>query len=105
MRPLFAMVLLASLVSLTQGAAALTLDTRTPTNADGSTKFVDPDDKVDNLAAPSTNGSASGMKTFRSGNSTFSFGITHGDSRSGFGSAAPFGSFGFNHSQRGFNPD
>ena len=96
MKPLFLGVLLASALGLAQGAAALTLDTRTPVNPDGSAKFVDPDQKVENLTSPSSNGSAPGMKTFRSGNSTFSFGVTRGESASPFGRVSPFNNFGAN---------
>jgi hypothetical protein len=102
MKPLFLGILLASAFGLAQGAAALTLDTRTPANPDGSAKFVDPDQKVDNLTSPSTNGSAPGMKSFRSGNTTFSFGVTHDDGRSNFGRVSPFNNFGANRF-RGFD--
>ena len=99
MKPLFLGVLLASALGFAQGAAALTLDTRTPVNPDGSAKFVDPDQKVENLTSPSSNGSAPGMKSFRSGNSTFSFGVTRGESASPFGRVSPFNNFGPNRSR------
>lgn len=102
MKPLFFGILLASaglLASapgLAPGAAAFTMDTRTPLNSDGSAKFVDPDQQVENLTSPSANGAAPGMKTFRSGNTTFSFGVTHNDGRSNFGRVSPFNNFGAN---------
>jgi hypothetical protein len=96
MKPLFLGVLLASALGFAQAAAALTLDTRTPVNPDGSAKFVDPDQKVENLTSPSSNGSAPGMKTFRSGNSTFSFGVTRSEPASPFGRVSPFSNFGAN---------
>jgi hypothetical protein len=102
MKPLFLGILLASALGLAQGAVALTLDTRTPANPDGSAKFVDPDQKVDNLTSPSTNGSAPGMKSFRSGSTTFSFGVTRDDGRSNFGRVSPFSNFGANR-LRGFD--
>jgi hypothetical protein len=77
-------------------AGAFTLDTRTPTNPDGSAKFADPDQQVQNLTSPSTNGSTPGTKTFRSGNTTFSFGVTRDDGRSSFGRVSPFNSYGAN---------
>ena len=94
MKQLLFGVLLTSALGLAQGAGALTLDTRTPLNPDGSAKFVDPDQQVENLTSPSAKGSAPGTKTFRSGNSTFSFGITHDDGRPGFGRVSPFNNFG-----------
>ena len=96
---------LAATLALSQAAGAFTLDTRTPLNPDGSAKFVDPDQRVENLTSPSTNGSASGSKTFRSGNTTFSFGVTRDDSRSSFGRASPFGGYGFNRGFRGSDRD
>jgi hypothetical protein len=96
MKPLFLGILLASALGLAQGAAAFTLDTRTPTNPDGSAKFVDPDQPAANLSSPSTNGSAPGMKSFRSGNTTFSFGVTRNDGQSNFGRVSPFNNFGAN---------
>ena len=68
----------ASRVSPTRNADPLTRP-RTPTNPDGSAKFADPDQQVQNLTSPSTNGSTPGTKTFRSGNTTFSFGVTGND--------------------------
>jgi hypothetical protein len=103
MKPLFLGVLLASALGVAQGAAALTLDTRTPANPDGSAKFVDPDQQVDNLSSPSTKGSSPGMKSFRSGNTTFSFGVTRDDGRSNFGRVSPFNNFGANRF-RGSDP-
>jgi hypothetical protein len=90
-----------------QGAGAFTLDTTPPRNADGSAKFGDPDRATENLTAPPTNGSAPGTKTFRSGNSTFSFGITRQDENrsSFFGRARPFSNFGPNRSFSDFNRD
>jgi hypothetical protein len=102
MKPLFLGVLLAAALGLAQGAAAFTLDTRTPLNSDGSAKFIDPDQQVENLTSPSTNGSAPGMKTFRSGNTTFSFGVSRDDGRSNFGRVSPFNNFGANRF-RGFD--
>ncbi len=98
-------VLLASALSFANGAGALTIDTRSAVNPDGSAKIVDPDRQVDNLTSPSANGSTAGSKTFRSGNSTFSFGITRSDERPGFGRASPLNNFGFNRGLRGFNSD
>ena|SRR5882672_5904104 len=94
MKPLFFGLLLASALGFAQAAGAFTLDTRTPTNPDGSAKFVDPDQQVQNLTSPSTNGATPGTKTFRSGNTTFSFGVT--DGRSNSGRVSPFNSFGAN---------
>jgi hypothetical protein len=105
MKPFSAVALFASMVLLASGAAAFTLDTRTPTNPDGSAKFVDPDRQVENLTTPSVNGSAPGTTTFRSGNSTFSFGISRGDAGSGFARTSPFNNFGFNRGVSGLNRD
>jgi hypothetical protein len=96
MKPLFFGVLLASALGFAQAAGAFTLDTRTPTNPDGSAKFADPDQQVQNLTSPSTNGATPGTKTFRSGNTTFSFGVTRDDGRSSFGRVSPFNSYGAN---------
>src|SRR5437763_3185276 len=95
-------VLLAA--ALAPAAEAFTQDTRTPLNPDGSAKFVDPE-QVESLTSPSTNGSAPGNKTLRSGNTTFSFGVTRDDGRSTFGRASPLNSFGFNRGFRGFDRD
>jgi hypothetical protein len=103
MKPLFFGILLASALGLAQGAGALTLDTRTPANPDGSAKFVDPDQQVENLTSAATRGSAPGTKTFHSGNSTFSFGVTGGDGRPTFGRASPFNNLGVNRGLRGFD--
>ncbi len=92
MKPLFFGVLLASALGFAQTAGAFTQDTRTPLNPDGSAKFVDPDQQVQNLTSPSTSGSTPGTKTFRSGNTTFSFGVTGNDGRSSFGRVSPFNS-------------
>jgi hypothetical protein len=89
-------ILLAAAFGFAHEAAAFTLDTRTPTNPDGSAKFVDPDQQTENLTSPSLNGSTPGMKSFRSGNSTFSFGISRDDGRSNFGRVSPFNNFGAN---------
>jgi hypothetical protein len=105
MRPLFFVILLAFSLGTAQGAGALTLDTRSPANPDGSARFVDPDQQVEDLTSPSTKGSAPGSKTFRSGNTTFSFGVTGGDERPGFGRVSPFNNFGFNRGFRGFDRD
>jgi hypothetical protein len=96
MKPLFFGLFLASALGVAQGASAFTMDTRTPTNPDGSAKFVDPDQQVENLTSPSANGGAPGTKTFRSGNTTFSFGVTRDDGRSNFGRVSPFNNFGAN---------
>jgi hypothetical protein len=104
MKPFFFGVLLASALGLAQAAAAFTMDTRTPLNPDGSAKFIDPDQQVDNLTSPSANGATPGTKTFRSGNMTFSFGVTHDDSRSSFGRVSPFNNFGANR-LRGLGTD
>jgi hypothetical protein len=96
-------LLLAPALLFAQGAGALTLDTTTPRNADGSVKFVDPDSAAENLTAPPAKGSAPGTKSFRSGNTTFSFGITRQDeNRSFFLRPAPFNKFGPN---RNLNSD
>lgn len=84
-------LLLVPALLFTQGAGAFTIDTKTPLNADGSAKFVDPDRATENLTVPPTNGSAPGTKTFRSGNTTFSFGVTRqDDNRSFFGRSNNF---------------
>jgi hypothetical protein len=99
-------LLLAPALLFAQGAGALTLETTTPRNADGSAKFVDPDRTTENLSAPPTNGSAPGTKSFRSGNTTFSFGVTRQDeNRPFFGRATPFNNFGANRNFRDFNRD
>src|SRR5882724_2159667 len=105
MKPLIFGISLAAALGLAQAAGAFTLDTRTPLNSDGSAKFVDPDQRVESLTSPSANGSVPGSKTFRSGNMTFSFGVTRDDSRPAFGRASPFNNFGFNRGPRGFDPD
>lgn len=102
MKSLFPGLLLGSALLLGHGAAAFTLDTRTPVNSDGSAKFVDPDHQVENLTSPSTDRSTPGNKTFRSGNMTFSFGVNREDERPAFGRVSPFNSFGFNQGLRGF---
>jgi hypothetical protein len=105
MKPFLIGILLASGLGLAQGASALTLDTRTPLNPDGSAKFADPDQQVENLASPPAKGSAPGTKTFQSGNSTFSFGVTRGDARPGFGRLSPFNRFGVDRGVRGSDRD
>jgi hypothetical protein len=105
MKLLFFSVFLASALGLAPGVGAFTLDTRAPLNPDGSAKFVDPGQQVENLISPSTNGSAPGSKTFRSGNMTFSFGVTGGDGRPTFGRVSPFNSLGVNRGSRGFDRD
>jgi hypothetical protein len=105
MKSVFFGVFLASALGLAQGAGAFTLDTRTPLNPDGSAKFVDPDQRVENLTSPSTNGSAPGTKTFRSGNMTFSFGVTGGEARPTFGRVSPFNNLSANSGLRGFDRD
>ena len=57
------------------------------------------------ISAPATNGSAPGTKSFRSGNTTFSFGVSRQDDRPGFGRATPFNNFGANRNFRDFNRD
>ncbi len=90
-------LLLAPALLFAQSAGALTLDTTTPRNADGSVKFVDPDSAAENLNSPPTKGSAPAAKSFRSGNTTFSFGVTRQDeNRSLFLRPAPFNRFGPN---------
>jgi hypothetical protein len=98
-------LLLVPALLFAQGAGAFTIDTTTPRNADGSMKFVDPDRTTENLNAPATNGSAPGTKSFRSGNTTFSFGVTRQDDRPLFGRATPFNNFGSNRNLRDFNRD
>src|ERR1700682_2053506 len=98
-------LLLVSALLFAHGAGAFTIETATPRNADGSAKFVDPDRTTENLTAPPTNGSAPGTKSFRSGNTTFSFGVTRQDDRPLFGRAAPFSNFGPNRNFRDFNRD
>jgi hypothetical protein len=105
MKLLFCGIFLAFALGSVQGAAALTLDTRTPVNPDGSARFVDPDRQVDNLTSPSAKGSSPGMRTFHSGNSTFSFGVTGGNSRPTFGRGSPFNNFGVGRGSRGFDRD
>jgi hypothetical protein len=96
--------LLGAALLVAQSAGAFTLESRTPVNPDGSAKFVDPDQQVEKLAGGASNGAAPGSRTFRSGNMTFSFGVTR-DERPTFGRTAPFGNFGFNRGFRGFNSD
>jgi hypothetical protein len=103
MKPLFLALVLASALGLVHGAGALTLDTRTPVNPDGSAKFVDPDRQVENLASPSANGSAPGSKSYHSGSTTFSFGVTSGDRRGNYGRTLPFNNFGVSRGFRGFD--
>lgn len=98
-------LLLVPTLLFAHGAGALTLETTTPRNADGSAKFADPDRTTENLSAPATNGSAPGTKSFRSGNTTFSFGVTRQDDRPLFGRATPFNNFGANRNFRDFNRD
>lgn len=90
-------LLLAPALLFAQGAGALTLDTTTPRNPDGSVKFADPDSAAENLTAPPVKGSAPAVKSFRSGNTTFSFGVTRQDeNRSLFLRPTPFNRFGPN---------
>jgi hypothetical protein len=98
-------LLLVPTLLFAHGAGALTLEATTPRNADGTVKFADPDGTTKNLSAPATNGSAPGTKSFRSGNTTFSFGVTRQDDRPGFGRATPFNNFGANRNFRDFNRD
>jgi len=105
MKPLSFGILLASALLIANGADALTIDTRTPVNPDGSAKFVDPDQQVENLTSPSNGSTTPGMKTFRSGNTSFSFGVTRGDERPVFGRAYPFNNFGTSRGLRSFGPD
>lgn len=103
MKTLFLGLLLGSALVLAQGAGAFTLDTRTPVNPDGSAKFADPDQQVENLTSPSTGTSTPGVKSFRSGNMTFSFGVNRDDERSAFGRVSPFNNFGFARNLHGFD--
>ena len=103
MKPVLFGLLLGSALLLGHGAGAFTLDTRTPVNPDGSAKFVDPDQQVENLTSPSANGSTPGVKSFHSGNMTFSFGVSRDDERPAFGQASPFNNFGFARNLRGFS--
>jgi hypothetical protein len=103
MKALFLSLLLGSALLLAHGADAFTLDTRTPVNPDGSAKFVDPDQQVENLTSPSTSTSTPGVKSFRSGNMTFSFGLNREDERPAFGRVSPFNNFGFARNLHGFD--
>jgi hypothetical protein len=105
MKPLLFGLLLAWALLPMDRASAFTLDTRTPVNPDGTAKFVNPDQQVDNLTAPSTKGTTPGSKSFRSGNMTFSFGVSRDDERSAFGRTSPSNNFGFNRGFRSFNRD
>lgn len=103
MKPVFFALLLGSALVLAHGAGAFTLDTRTPVNPDGSAKFVDPDQQVENLTSPPTDRSTPGVKSFRSGNMTFSFGMSREDERPAFGRVSPFNNFGFARNLRGLD--
>jgi hypothetical protein len=84
-------LLVAAALLLSHGAGAFTLDTKTGLNPDGTARFVDPDEPLSHLSSPSSStGGASSMTLFKSGNSSFSFGIAQPDDRLAPGQLTPF---------------
>jgi hypothetical protein len=98
MKSLHVGLLVAAALVLSHGAGALTLDTRTGVNPDGTARFIDPDEPLPHLSSPPPSaGNASSVPLFKNGNSSFSFGITQpgqSDDRFAPGSLTPFRGFG-----------